>query len=260
MEADHPAIVGRVTRADGEPMPSTALTLSDLQGRQLGQGRADADGDYRLLPPSGGSYIVICSAAGHHPRAAVVSVGAETTRHDVTLAGTSRLGGTVRLGETDEAVPAAVVTLLDLHGTVVAAEHTGPDGSYGFDDLIEGSYTLTAMSAEHQPVATAVTVPPAATVVRDLTMAQRARLSGAVVSATTGKPVDEALVTLLDATGSVVAAAATGADGTYAFDDLPTGVYTLTATGYPPVATEVHLPAGSQDSTDIALKPPLADA
>ena len=56
-----------------------------------------------------------------------------------------------------------------------------------------------------------------------------------------------------DENGAVVASAVTGGDGTYRFRDLLPGSYTLTASGYAPVASRVEVGGGASESTDIAL-------
>ncbi|MDQ0942282.1 MFS transporter [Streptomyces sp. V1I1] len=57
---------------------------------------------------------------------------------------------------------------------------------------------------------------------------------GVVRAGTDHRPLADARVTLLDATGNVVATATTGDDGAYGFADLDTGQYTVIATGSPP--------------------------
>jgi hypothetical protein len=50
-------------------------------------------------------------------------------------------------------------------------------------------------------------------------------------------------------------------DGDFVFDGLEAGAYTVIATGYPPVATEVHLNPGTPTETVITLQPAtVADA
>ncbi|HEY2762906.1 MAG TPA: hypothetical protein VGJ13_02660, partial [Pseudonocardiaceae bacterium] len=62
------------------------------------------------------------------------------------------------------------------------------------------------------------------------------------------------------ADGHVVASAITDQEGGFVFDDLNAGVYTVIATGYPPVAAEVHLGVGASTETVITLGPPRLDA
>ncbi|PZS30274.1 MAG: hypothetical protein DLM59_11435, partial [Pseudonocardiales bacterium] len=69
-------------------------------------------------------------------------------------------------------------------------------------------------------------------------------------------PVPEALATLVDPDGNVVGSAITDSDGEFVFDDLDVGAYTVIATGYPPVATEVLLGVGGPTETVLTLRPP----
>lgn len=254
---DHyPVVIGTVTHADGSPVGRAPLTLTTLHGEQVDRAVSDESGGYRLRPPEGGSYIVICVAGQHRPRAALVTVADRSVQHDVELAGTGSVRGTVRLGGDHRDANEVVLTLTDDGGSVVAAATTDPSGVYAFCDLTAGVYTLTAASIEHQPVALSVTVPRGSRVQRDIDLAGGCRLSGTVRASSNGRPVHEALVTVIDSTGSVAGATATSEAGAFAFDDLPEGAYTLTAAGYAPVATTVRLSAGDATTADVTLTSP----
>ena len=56
----------------------------------------------------------------------------------------------------------------------------------------------------------------------------------------------------------MVATAVTGPDGAFAFEDLPGGTYTLTASGYAPVATIVQVGAGGVTTADVTFPAPSA--
>ena len=56
----------------------------------------------------------------------------------------------------------------------------------------------------------------------------------------------------IDQYGTVAGARVTDADGRYEFADLSPGVYTVTASGYAPVATRVEL-TGDRTDHDIIL-------
>ncbi len=252
-----PGIFGWVSDGGGAPLAGATLTLTDLAGRQLDRAASDIGGAYRLGPPSGGTYLVICASPTHHPRAAMVAVADAPTRHDATLCGSgSSLSGTVLLSGTGQVVWGAVVTLTDVHGDVVTATTTGPDGRFAFTELIGGDYTLTVASTNLTPAAESISLPDAGHVDHDVTVVAHARLVGSVRSATTGGPVLEALTTLLDPVGNVVASAITGSDGGFVFDDLEVGSYTVIATGYPPVAAEVHLGGGEHAEIVLTLHAP----
>jgi hypothetical protein len=57
----------------------------------------------------------------------------------------------------------------------------------------------------------------------------------------------------VDQQGTVAAWALTGEDGCYDFRDLTPGVYTLTASGYAPVAARVELTGDHGGRRDVIL-------
>jgi predicted phage tail protein len=81
---------------------------------------------------------------------------------------------------------------------------------------------------------------------------------GTVRTATTGQPVADALTTLTDADGEVVASTVTGFDGQFDFDGLPLGTYTLTASGLGPQSVGVVLSPGDTAAVDLRLNAPVA--
>ncbi len=60
-------------------------------------------------------------------------------------------------------------------------------------------------------------------------------------------------MTLLDAVGTVMETLTTGPDGTFRFVDLPSGEYTVIATGYPPVASVLRVAGGDRTERDLQL-------
>jgi hypothetical protein len=153
-----------------------------------------------------------------------------------------------------------MVTLIDFHGDVVGAVSTDEQGRFGFVELAQGHYTLTVAAELLQPVARGVEVPAEGHVTLDVEVAARVQLAGVVQTATAGRPVPEALATLIAADGQVVGSMITDDAGGFVFDDLPAGVYTLIATGYPPVAAEVTVSMGAPIETVITLWPPSLES
>lgn len=262
-------IFGRVTRGDGAPVPGAALTLCDLSGDQLDRAAADEGGHYQLVPPTGGTYLVICASSTHQPQASLVAVADRPLRHDVGLSGGgATLGGTVGVrhgGNTNGSGAGVsgwgdvVLTLTDVRGTVVAVTRSGGDGTYRFSDLTEGTYTLTAAAARLAPVAETVRIPSEGHVTHDVALASRTQLTGTVRSAGAGRPVAEALATLVSEDGHVVGSRVTGEDGSFRFDDVAHGVYTITASGYAPVASEIEIGPGHPSDVVLNLVPPAVD-
>jgi hypothetical protein len=70
--------------------------------------------------------------------------------------------------------------------------------------------------------------------------------------------VADARVTLLDSDGNVAAVATTGPDGSYSFENLAEGDYTVIASGYPPAASRLQISSGQPHSHDVQLGHPEA--
>ncbi|HEY0498740.1 MAG TPA: carboxypeptidase-like regulatory domain-containing protein [Kutzneria sp.] len=248
---DSSLIRGRVVGADGALIGRAALTLIDAAGRQVGRTSSEVDGTYHFNVAASGAHVLIVTAPGHQPQAVTVMVAPDGARIDVTLTGTSGLSGLVHSAG-GAPVPSAAVTLADGRGEVVASRVTGADGGYSFDDLVAGSYTLAVSAPALRPVAMTVTVPATGRVTQDVELAGGARVRGVVRTNGSGRPV-EARVTLVDTAGTVIAATSTETDGSYVFEDVPEGDYTIIATGYPPAASALRIGGGNQGRHDIEL-------
>ncbi|MEU5285138.1 MFS transporter [Streptomyces sp. NPDC020755] len=242
---------GSVQHPDGTTVARAALTLIDVQGRQIGRGASGEDGRYALSVPGAGSYVLIAAAGGHQPQAVSVTVGERPVELDVVLGGAGRLAGSV-LTPDGAPVRDAAVTLTDVRGEVVASTRTGHEGGYVIGELVAGEYTLAASAPAFRPAALPVSVQAARETRQDIELAGGAVLRG-TVRATGGRPVEDARVTLLDAAGNVVDTLTTGPDGSFRFVDLSSGEYTVIAAGYPPVATVLQVAGGGRTERDLQL-------
>ena len=257
---DGPAIEGTVRRADGAGLAGAVVTVTEPTGRQAARTTSDQVGEYRIGVPTGGTYLVVAASGAFQPHAAMVAVADRAVRHDVTLAGAGGLRGVVRVTDAQGAtrpVSGVAVTLIDVQGNVSAATVSNELGRYLLAGVPDGQYTLTAAGTGYQPVATSVVLPGGNEVVQDVELPRRARLLGTVVAGSTGRGVPEALATLIDPSGNVVGSTVTDADGTFAFDDLAEGTYTITASGYAPIASVVQVTAGGASTTEIAFAAPV---
>ncbi|MDX3746350.1 MFS transporter [Streptomyces sp. AK08-02] len=244
-------VSGTVQHPDGTVVPRAALTLIDVTGAQIGRGASAEDGRYALSTPGSGTYVMIAAAGGHQPQAVSVTVGGRPVELDLVLGGAGRLAGRVRSADGNP-VPDATVTLTDTHGEVVATTRSGHQGGYLITELVAGEYTLAVGSPAFRPAALPVIVKASRETCQDVELAGGAVLKG-TVRAGGGRPVEDARVTLLDMTGTVVDTLTTSADGTFRFVDLAAGEYTVLASGYPPVATVLQVSGGGRAERDLRL-------
>jgi EmrB/QacA subfamily drug resistance transporter len=245
-------IAGYVRRADRSPVAGAVLTLINHSGQQVARTVSEMDGSYQLSAALDGVYVLIASSNGHQPQASTLRAAGEAISVDVTLNGTARATGVVRV-KGGAGIANATVTLTDLNGEVVGATTTGPDGHYGFNELIAGTYTLVASARGARPTAVAMSVPETGDTVTDVELSGAASLSGVARGGSNDNPVPDARVTLVDADGHVVAMTNTDADGAYSFPEIPEGQYTVIASGYPPVTSHRQVHSGEDGQHDVVL-------
>ncbi|MFF8990574.1 MFS transporter [Streptomyces sp. NPDC014983] len=144
----------------------------------------------------------------------------------------------------------ATLTLVDRSGRQRALAGTGEDGTYELTPTQPRAYTLVVSAPGHHPRAVRLDA-DAGPVVPDVTLAGLGGVHGTVRHEHTGRPVPDARVTLLSASGEVVASAATDTDGTYTLQNLVPGAYTVVTSGYAPVLTDVELGEGKSCEVDL---------
>ncbi|MEV5839223.1 carboxypeptidase-like regulatory domain-containing protein, partial [Nocardia sp. NPDC052112] len=167
---------GRVHREDGRPVPDAALTLIDHHGHQVARATGAADGGYTISAPETGNYVLIVSATGHLPAAVNVAIGQRPQPLDLTLTGGGELSGVVRTAGHGAPLPGATITLTDLRGEVVGAAMAADDGTYVYQGLGSGTYTLVAAAEHMRPTATTLTVPDSGVLRHDIELSPMAVL------------------------------------------------------------------------------------
>ncbi|MFI1048019.1 MFS transporter [Streptomyces griseoruber] len=162
------------------------------------------------------------------------------------------VSGTVRHHD-GSAVPHAALTLIDATGAQVGRGASGEDGRYALSTPGTGAYVLIAAAGGHRPRAVTVTVAERP-VELDLVLGGAGRLTGTVVTAD-GTPVPDAVVTLANAHGEVVASTRSDGAGDYAVTGLIAGAYTLAASApaFRPSALPVTVAASLETRQDVEL-------
>ncbi|WP_369176609.1 MFS transporter [Streptomyces mutabilis] len=235
------------TRVAAEPVPAGAVAAPSVA-------------DSGTQPAATQRLAAVASAAGSGEPTAPVSGGIPVR-------------GFVR-GAESAPVPQAAVTLISLGGRQLGRSVAQADGSYAVDAPGAGSYVLIASADGFQPQASTIVVNDEP-VAYDILLSGTSGLTGLVRAVESGLPVKDAMVIVTDVRGDLLATAATGEAGDFAFTELVPGTVTVAvnAAGYRPRAlpvevggtgvtrVEVDLQAGAQVQGAVrAPHGPLADA
>ncbi|MEU6524628.1 MFS transporter [Streptomyces sp. NPDC046924] len=150
-------------------------------------------------------------------------------------------------------VPRAALTLIDVAGQQIGRGASGADGRYALATPGPGAYVLIAAAGGHQPQAVSVTVGERP-VELDVVLGGAGRLAGCVLTAD-GSPVRDAIVTLTNVHGEVVATTRSGREGGYEITELVAGEYTLAASApaFRPAALPVTVQAARETRQDVEL-------
>ncbi|MEO8677871.1 MAG: carboxypeptidase regulatory-like domain-containing protein, partial [Vicinamibacterales bacterium] len=232
------SISGTVTKADGLTAVSAGARVDlfaagDIYRTVLGTTLTDAGGAFDFPIVSPGRYLMEASdGAGNRGRSAAVTLA--TTGQHVTVAvaylGRGALAVTVRDGA-GHAVANTPLTLAvnSLFGQApLVTANAAPDGTYRFDDVFVGTFTVQARDPLSNTAATASgSVGRDGEVVPvDLRLAQWGSLTGTVFRTDGTTPVAGARVSLF---GGPYVTTTTDNDGHYAFTLVPLGGYWVEA-------------------------------
>lgn len=242
-------IHGLVLGSDGSPLADAAVTLIDTGGRQLGRTVSGRDGRYTVAAPGSGSVVLIGSAPGHRPQAATLLVADVPVACDLRLAGGGGLTGSVR-AEGGGPLAGATATATGADGEVAGSATADEKGEFALPELASGAYTLTLSADGHRPHATQVELTAGEPVRVEVSLQPAARVRGTVRDQG-GRPLEDARVALLDASGDVVGQSLTGADGTFGFEGLTGEHYTVVASGYAPATRPVTVGGDAADARDV---------
>jgi hypothetical protein len=149
----------------------------------------------------------------------VTAAGCKDASVDPVLFG--EITGTVRYADTGTVVEGAQVTTSPPTNSLV----TGDSGTFRFEDVETGNYTITVSKTDYSTSSTTVSVRRNQTTQAEILLRREAtgRIEGRVVDADTQEALANVGVTTEPPSGAVV----TAEDGTFTFDEIEVGDYRL---------------------------------
>lgn len=215
-------IIGQIT-SGGAPL--SGATLSVYQGSNLiGTATSDSDGNYLVGNLAPGQYTVVASADLYQN----ASQGIRVESNQSTSANFALLS---QPGSITGIVTGAAASIDLMQGSsIIASTVTANDGSYSFNNLAPGSYTVRAEAQNYQTVVRGATVAANATTTVNITLqAQPGTISGTVVDDFNSNPLSGVTIELIQ-NSVVVESALTDGSGTYVLSELAPGSYYVRAT------------------------------
>jgi protocatechuate 3,4-dioxygenase beta subunit len=255
------SIVGDVVDARGDPVPGAAVDVrADGEGRALRRARSGTDGHFAVEGLAPGRYLVTAVVSGRPPARAV----ADLEREDVVSVGLAlEEPAALRVRVTRAGAPwDGVLTLAFAdarggRGTARRVTERVQHGVLALDDAPTGLWTVQGFAAGGlRAQARQVALDAGRETGCELDLAPAARLAGVVRSAD-GSPAAAARVTLVDAAGDVRLPATSAADGSFSFEDLAPGSWTLEAYGRggAPARRDVQVASGPAQAVELRLAP-----
>ncbi|MCP4105010.1 MAG: Cna B-type domain-containing protein [Desulfobacteraceae bacterium] len=235
-------------------LPGVTVQLLDTDGNIIAESTTDQNGDYIFenIPP--GTYTVRetdpegyisttpdtlplvlqpgtsgIANFGDHGKGSITGV----VFNDVDGDGVQEAG--------EEGIPGVTVELTDSSGNVIPVV-TDDNGTYVFDDIIPGTYTLKETDPDGyisvSPNTLRLTVSPGGGYILNFGDLEKGSVNGVVFSDVNGNGthdtdengLPDVQVELLDAEGNVIDTTYTDADGDYMFPDILSGTYTVRET------------------------------
>lgn len=176
---DGPGVYGVLTDRDGVALAGVALAVLDAGRTQLTSTTSDRNGRYQVALPGAGEYLLV-TQSGREPTAEWVAVAGGPARRDLCVEGTADLTGEVRSASGSGV--AALVTVVDQRGEVIAGVRADAAGRYRVEGLPAGDHHLLVSPPDGETIAQRVVLPSTGTVCHDVTLAVIEARTGTVRS------------------------------------------------------------------------------
>ncbi|KML32346.1 carboxypeptidase regulatory-like domain-containing protein [Rossellomorea marisflavi] len=133
------------------------------------------------------------------------------------------------VGSVTPAVPNTLIQLRDSNNIFIDSFVANPDGTFSFNNLAPGVYTVTASAPNFSSAQAGATVVSGGTAVVALTITPNPATITGTITTTGGVPLPTSFVQVLNSIGVLVATGSSDTDGFYSVGGLQEGSYTVVA-------------------------------
>jgi len=145
-ENDEIVVRGSILQLESKPVHPAVVTVMKTDGTPVDWSRADSNGDYSVVLPGPGRYLVLANAQGWTPRAEVLEFVDAHARQPIILTDQLTLSGTI--SRAGSPVGDALVTLSEATGEVVVSVRADHAGRYRMPLPAAGRYIVTMLEPD----------------------------------------------------------------------------------------------------------------
>ncbi len=145
-ESREMVVHGSIRQADRAVGRPAVVTVVKTDGSAVDWSRADNEGNYSVVLPGPGKYLVLANALGWAPHAEVLEFVDENTRQHITLTEQLTLSGTASRG--NRPVADALITLSAATGEMVHSARADGRGHYCMPLPEAGRYIVTMLEPD----------------------------------------------------------------------------------------------------------------
>ncbi|MBX0356899.1 carboxypeptidase regulatory-like domain-containing protein [Halobacillus sp. Nhm2S1] len=252
---------GTVTgESTGDPIENALVQIFDANGVLIATAQTGADGTYRLDGLSPGEYTASFSNPEYQPETIrFMTTPGQTVVVDAILGvNTGAIAGRVLDPEGVPLIGASVRVFPSLGLLPIATLVTDGTGSFSLSSLAPGSYLLVATFVNYSTGQTGVSVAPNETSSSTILLSPTPSSISGNVRSSSGEPIPNASVVVLDQNETVLESTVTDGDGNYGFSNLPPGnlQVIVRAVDYSSMTRGVILEGGDLiEDVDFVLEP-----
>ncbi len=221
-----------------------------------------ADGSFSVTGLAPGQYVLEIQAPSMAQTRQLVNISG-TTNMLIALSPGVPLSGVITDSATGAGVSNALIGFFDSAShSLMAITNSDASGSYSGVDLLPGAYDILISATNYEVQELAAITVSATPLVENAALSAAATMLQGTATDTSGNPISDALIFVVDSIGETPVSLTTGDDGSFASDQLPPGNYTMTlwAPGYlPPSQGAIALTAGAPRTVDLSFTPIATD-
>ncbi|MFW0779053.1 carboxypeptidase regulatory-like domain-containing protein [Rossellomorea marisflavi] len=219
------SIFGTVTSSIGStPIGGAVVSVLNSSGQLVTSVLTDIAGNFTVsgLAPDQYTLSVLSPDFQNRSVGAIVVSGVTTPVAVQLIPDPGSITGLVT-----PAVPNTILQLRDSNNVFIDSFAANPDGTFSFNNLAPGVYTVTASAPNYSSAQAGAVVVSGETDVIALTILPNPATITGTITTTGGVPLPTSFVQVLNSIGILVASGFSDANGVYTVGNLPAGSYTV---------------------------------